>query len=86
MADLNEVHEWLRKHKKELKELQGILEDELSQDDEYRRIVGELDMLREKKRSMEIAAASDMPSVSERVCCVSSICCGVGSFASGCDR
>lgn len=67
MADLNEVHEWLRKHKKELKELQGILEDELSQDDEYRRIAGEIDMLRERKGSMEDAVRAGGPAVAERM-------------------
>lgn len=56
MQNLQEIHRRLEELKKRRRELNRMFKDELEQNEEYKKIVDDLRVLREKKKSIENAA------------------------------
>jgi predicted nuclease with TOPRIM domain len=56
MQDLKDVYERLQQKKKERKELVKMFKDELAHDDAYQKIIEEMKVLKEKKKSIEDTA------------------------------
>ena len=53
MWDINELHHRLKEKKKERRDLNRVVKDELAQNAEYQQVVEELKTLRERKKSIE---------------------------------
>ncbi|MFH2063268.1 MAG: hypothetical protein ABIJ46_03895 [bacterium] len=53
MWDINEVHRRIKEKKKERRDLNRIVKDELAQNPEYQQVVEELKTLKERQKSIE---------------------------------
>jgi hypothetical protein len=56
MQDLKDVYDRLQQKKKERKELVKMFKDELAHDAEYQKLLGQMEVLKEKKKSIEATA------------------------------
>ena len=56
MLDLKEVHQRLEELKRRRRDLNRMFKDELAQNEQYKKIVDEIKILREKRKSIENAA------------------------------